>query len=392
MTDAKLASIEPRCRTSAAAPTSRRILWLGGLFDEPTVHAAAAASPAANNWQCGLIDGIRKAGLGVDAVGHLPMPLWPRGPAWVAASAARPPHGLHSRYCSYANLPLLRTPCLRLAYRELAASASQTDGQPWFTVTYNGDPPQCAGARLVRRLHGTPWVCIVADGEAPRDADGFVFLSWDYFRSFSTARPRLHLDGGVRLIPPTGCTSDTHGASTTHRIVFAGGLGEHAGAALLARAFHRLTHPNVELLILGKGRNPGIEELARRDDRIRLLGHVPQQELDEVGFKASVFVNPRPTSHGPNRVNFPSKLLTYLAYGKPVISTRCSGLAPEYADLLVFVDREDEESLATALRQVLAWTPAERESVCKRIEAFACLHTWPSQALRLLDWMATFSS
>jgi glycosyltransferase involved in cell wall biosynthesis len=231
----------------------------------------------------------------------------------------------------------------------------------------------------------------MADGEAPRDADAYVFLSWDYFNSFATSRPKFHLDGGVTPVASNaGIEGEKHPPMRRH-VVFAGGLGPHAGAELLARAFHRLPDRNVELLLLGKGRNAAIEELARRDKRIRMLGHVREEDLENICENAAVFVNPRPCGYGPNRVNFPSKLLTYLAFGKPVISTRCPGLSPAYEDVLTFLAREDENCLADTLREVLAWPAARLVAVRQRIAAFAESHTWLEQAGRLLAWMATVS-
>ena len=85
------------------------------------------------------------------------------------------------------------------------------------------------------------------------------------------------------------------------------------------------------------------------------------------------------------------QLLTYLAFGKPVISTRCPGLSPAYEDVLTFLAREDENCLADTLREVLAWPAARLVAVRQRIAAFAESHTWLEQAGRLLAWMATVS-
>jgi glycosyltransferase involved in cell wall biosynthesis len=227
----------------------------------------------------------------------------------------------------------------------------------------------------------------MADGRAPPDADGYAFLSWDYFRGFRTDRPKLHLDGGISLEPE----SEDRDCGGSRRVVFAGGLGDHAGAEFLARAFHRIVDPKAELLICGKGKNTAIEELARLDPRIKILGMVSEEELGRVGRSAAVFVNPRPTRHAPNQINFPSKLLAYLAYGKPVISTRCAGLSPEYDDVLVFIDREEEVCLAEAMQQVLSWLSPERDQVRRRIVAFAKTHTWIAQAERFVSWVGTFA-
>ena len=55
------------------------ILWLGSIFDQKTVMSSKAISPAANNWQIGLLTQLCKKGLNVVTLGHNPEPIWPKG-------------------------------------------------------------------------------------------------------------------------------------------------------------------------------------------------------------------------------------------------------------------------------------------------------------------------
>ncbi len=94
------------------------------------------------------------------------------------------------------------------------------------------------------------------------------------------------------------------------------------------------------------------------------------------------------TEIGNNRNNFPSKVLEYLSYGKPVVSTWTSGIAPEYASLLAVPTEESPDAFAQTLRDVLVW-PRERRADHARA---ACAHlvgkkTWSYQALRLADFL-----
>ena len=55
------------------------ILWLGAIFDEKQILNSKAISPAANNWQRGLIEPLAKKGTSIIMLGHTPEPIWPRG-------------------------------------------------------------------------------------------------------------------------------------------------------------------------------------------------------------------------------------------------------------------------------------------------------------------------
>ncbi len=69
-----------------------------------------------------------------------------------------------------------------------------------------------------------------------------------------------------------------------------------------------------EFFVAGRDPGPEIEELARRDDRIRLLGFVP--DLQPLYARAAVFVNPM-RGGGGTRL----KVLEAMAAGKAVVST-----------------------------------------------------------------------
>jgi glycosyltransferase involved in cell wall biosynthesis len=65
--------------------------------------------------------------------------------------------------------------------------------------------------------------------------------------------------------------------------------------------------------------------------------------------QADFFINPRPTGQMFTRYSFPSKLLQYMATGKPVISTRLPGIPSEYWDYLIAIDNETVEGMAVLL-------------------------------------------
>ena len=163
------------------------------------------------------------------------------------------------------------------------------------------------------------------------------------------------------------------------------------GVELLADAFGDLSQRDVELWFCGKGRNARVEAAARRDARVKVLGAVTESRLTELSRTAYVFVNPRLSDVPGNAMLFPSKLLRYLAYGKPVVSTWTEGLAPEYRSILRIPSDETPAGLAASIDDVLGWDAERVEELRLRIGRFIDGRLWSVQAKRLVGWMEEHS-
>jgi glycosyltransferase involved in cell wall biosynthesis len=119
------------------------------------------------------------------------------------------------------------------------------------------------------------------------------------------------------------------------------------------------------------------------------LGFVSEEKLISLSRQADIFVNPRPSSIPGNERNFPSKILEYLTFGKPVVSTWTPGLAPEYRDVLIVPDEENPQCLAQTIDRVFAWESQDLENNFFRTKLFLeTTRTWELQARRLLEWLA----
>jgi glycosyltransferase involved in cell wall biosynthesis len=219
-----------------------------------------------------------------------------------------------------------------------------------------------------------------------RLASGVVFLSWACFNQWS-AGPKLHLDGGVaglRFDP-----SRPNDVSVGMKVVlYTGAMNRWGGVDRLVEAFTQVKDRNVELWACGPGRSARLEAALQRDARLKCLGLVPESQLQELCRQASMFVNPRPSAEPGNDVNFPSKVLEYLTFGKPVVSTWTGGLGPEYRDVLLVTEEDTPEALAAKIQEALSWQPWQRRKLATRIAAFLQgRRLWSVQAARLLEWL-----
>jgi glycosyltransferase involved in cell wall biosynthesis len=366
-------------------------IWLGPIHDEATVLRRPAVSTAANRWQIGLLDGLRTIGADVEVVSYLPEPVWPKGDLVVYRAT---PACVPCETVGYLNGAGFRDTSLAWGHnRAVELIIKRRGARPAALLSYNIQPAY-ARVGLASQARGTPWVPVIADLPSKTSvlarhdaiaaaAAGRVFLAWAAFEE-SNSSTKLHLDGGVatasqcRTTPAQGCS-----------ILYSGTLSEYGGLDLLLAAFRNIQRNDAELWVCGKGRSANLEHAAREDARIKGFGLLSEARLTELSRRASVFVNPRPAGILASRYNFPSKLLEYLSYNKPVVSTWTPGLAPEYRDV-VLVAPEEPVGLARELEKALTMSQQDRSALSLRIQRFLeAEKLWTVQAAKLRDWIRT---
>lgn len=345
--------------------------WMG---PGPASLPGGAASPAALRWQRGLIGALRDLGeeIRLQAVGAYR--AWPRGPSLPADSGV-----------GYLNLPFAREVFLAGSLWLRTAGAPRNR----MLVTYNARPA-FAVMGLRWRAQGGCWLAIVADNPerrserwihdaAVRQATGVVFLSWNRYSTWKYGRA-LHLDGGVER--SVKCS----GPQSHKAIMYCGALSKYGGVELLIAAFRQVRSSGAELWLCGHGGSGEVEEACKSDRRISFFGKVDDERLRELSTRAAVFVNPRPPGLQASDDNFPSKVLEYMSYGKPIVSTWTRGLAPEYREILL-ITQENPRAMATAIERALEIDPGSREVLREKTAGFIEKRLWSAQARRLRDFV-----
>jgi len=357
-----------------------QVIWVGPYLPVKNLRAWRAASPAAIKWQSHLLAALRKSGCNVDLFYYRPDPFWPKGR--LAPWASRREAVNFDGFChelKYINLPGMRS----LTFREQILSAFarakslNNDALP-IVISYNAPGWLQASIRRQRVLGEVKWICIVADGIAPAGADGYVFLSYGYYQRFS-CKHKLHLDGGV--YPPIALTEFNLLSKTLGKKIFlySGSLGSWGGVDLLFEALSLLDRSDFELVVTGPYPEPRIRQKMDVDQRVSYLGLLKEPDLMAVYAQADFFVNPRPTRVKFGENNFPSKLLDYMGWGKPILSTWTDGLSPEYLNRLeVFED--NPEHLAKLMTKVL-------EGSYQRITNLSAGKDWLTHAQRLCTFL-----
>jgi len=167
-------------------------------------------------------------------------------------------------------------------------------------------------------------------------------------------------------------------------------MNQYGGVNLLLKAFELIRDTSIELWLCGKGENYDIRRAVQRDARIKWYGFVTDEHLIDLSERVSAFINPRPVILPASTGNFPSKILEYFSYGKPVISTWTEGLSPEYKEVLTVLEKATPECLAQTIQNVLAWDAATRQEMTNKIYEFMnSRKLWSIQAQRLKNWLDT---
>ncbi|MEI6916141.1 MAG: glycosyltransferase, partial [Armatimonadota bacterium] len=187
--------------------------------------------------------------------------------------------------------------------------------------------------------------------------DGLMALSLNACSDFAPHVPRILTDVALsaelaeRLAATPEPDDDPEALFT---IVYTGWLDGLRGIPLLLEAFKLLEESRYRLVITGRGElQHAVKKAANADTRITYLGYLPSHD-DVVALyaRASVLVNLYRTDSPTLRYAFPSKVLEYLATGRPVVSTCTAGMREGYADIVTLLEEETPEALADLLRQV----------------------------------------
>ncbi len=122
-------------------------------------------------------------------------------------------------------------------------------------------------------------------------------------------------------------------------VYFAGTFNIYSGIPQLLDAIKLIFNPDYRFWFSGRGPlEKDIIALAKDDKRVKLWGFIEREPYLRLMEKATILVNPRPSVLPASRYNFPSKLMEYMAAGRPLVSTSTSDINEVYKDVVVLVE------------------------------------------------------
>lgn len=164
-----------------------------------------------------------------------------------------------------------------------------------------------------------------------------------------------------------------------YNIVYTGFIGRVTGVDILLAAFKQIDNPNARLIICGQGRELDdlIESYSQNDSRIVFKGYISKKEYISVLNEADLLVNPRNMNLLQNQNNFPSKVLEYIASGRPCLSTRFCGWR-DYTDNIFFCD-SDALDMYEKIMDIMQLNASQIMSIYSNNRKFAQTKTWEKQ-------------
>lgn len=159
------------------------------------------------------------------------------------------------------------------------------------------------------------------------------------------------------------------------RFVYTGSINLHANVDLIIKAFAKAAIPDSELVIYGGGNQKDncvkiVEEMGLKNVS---FGFVKRTEIPQVQSDASVLVLALPTGNG--NLCLPSKMVSYMLSGKPVLASVDSGSATtryiKEAHCGVSVNPDDIDSLAEGFKQFSSMTKEQLSLFGENSRAFA---------------------
>jgi hypothetical protein len=227
-----------------------------------------------------------------------------------------------------------------------------------IAVTYNF-PPIYALPILIKRIFGRRKLVIeFEDFHNPSDIRYYLFKPFEYLgikvaTAFlaSSEGMKTHLSGlrpGSHIVVNGGYLPDVTVATERSEdennkpfeILYSGSFDAERGVENLLGYFRDNNDQNFQLSFSGSGLlSDSIKLAAQKDDRLKYLGLLDLVEYADAIASADICINAQYSSIS---VNFPSKIATYLAFGKIVLSTEINSLVNSpYSDLLIFYDDQD---------------------------------------------------
>lgn len=355
------------------------ILLIAPVFDEYILKKYPATSAAASLWSNVLASNLSKY-FDVLCVTAINNSLYPKGYLKINRISRNEP--LKRVFVSYISLPFLRK---HLIVKNIKDEIASFEADIDLVITYNATNINIEVGNYLKS-RGVKWLMLYADANTDNQlishADLNVYFSYSsYLRSI--CKYKFQFEGGVYNELTTSYTK------TSNKIfLYTGIIRIENGVDLLIDAFKLINDLDAELVICGPGDYSTFKAKIEKDCRIKFLGLVNPSHLQKLYQEATCFLNPRLSSFEENKNNFPSKLLDYMAWGKPIISTFTDGINPIYKDYLLVPEVETSESISKLMVKVLQMTEDEKITRFNEIKKFVNeKYSFSNRVNDLLEWI-----
>lgn len=398
--------------------SDKAVLFFGALVPDTAEFAIHGFCRSGNLAQMGIVEGVYHAGVHVEILSGQPVAAFPGSKVLFCPRKVRGlESGLRIVTIPSPNILFVRE-FFRGVYALFAAVgwAFRNRNATRYIMTYNLYTPPILFGFLAARLTGSKLVPVLFDmGMPPGDLgrlrmtiyrcvewiarkmvprfDGRIVITDRIAEDYAKGRHALVVDGGItesvssRLFPLSRAAG---GEMEKFRMLCAGTLWPGNGVELLLEAMTLIPDQDIELWFAGPD-GSSLDAIKRRqkaDKRIVYKGLLDHAALFKLYEDADLLLNVRITRSMNTDYLFPSKMLEYLAVGKPVLSTAVAHVEKDYGDYCYVVKEETAAALAAKIVSV-KWIPAsERYGLgCRAREFMLKNRTWNAQGKRICAYL-----
>jgi glycosyltransferase involved in cell wall biosynthesis len=184
--------------------------------------------------------------------------------------------------------------------------------------------------------------------------DGFVFITKQMNSVINlNKKPYIVMEGSV----DTNMATFENNPENKYKekvILYSGGIYERYGIKSLIDAFIKIDDSNLRLHIYGSGpMEKDMPSFMSIDNRIEYKGVVPNEIVVLAQVRATLLVNPRPTTEEFTKYSFPSKNMEYMVSGTPLVTTKLPGMPESYFPYVYFLNGESSDLMMKTLNDLI---------------------------------------
>ena len=201
--------------------------------------------------------------------------------------------------------------------------------------------------------------------------DKYIFLT-QAMNDLINKKNRPYLISEGHVDSKVGIVTDSLDRKYEKKVcIYAGSLMKIYGIPYLVEGFLQAGIENAELHIYGAGEyEEELTALAEKHPSVRFFGSRPNESIVEEERKATLLINPRPTTEEYTLYSFPSKNMEYMASGTPVLTTHLPGMPREYEEFVYILREENARGMAEKLTELLGKPREELFAFGQRAKAF----------------------
>lgn len=346
------------------------IFWISNLYNYKTLKNNDALSPAATEWQTQFIKALKKySNHKVNIINYNQSKYWPFGKIYVKKNLFNLKK-IKSNSFGYINLPFFKDINIKKKIKKKFDTLKSKKKKLIFT--YNFDKNIISSVKEIKIDHYTKWIAIIADfdernkkkiEEKIQKADLAIYLSNHAYKK-SNLQKKILIQGGIENVEKCKFKK-------IETFLYSGSLGPWIDIEKFIIDFLKFKKEKIKLLITSNDKKYFKKNLNIDNKKIQFLGFKNKKNLNKLSKKIDIFINLRNENNSDNNNNFPSKILNYLRYCKPIISTDQLSYRDELKNLLLLKKRNEsyEELIKKALkfdRKFLIKKRKQSEKVIKK--------------------------